>query len=95
MDTTSLMYAIFEDYGLRRRIEAVVRNHWWVDSSTANPTATVPVDALAWAVATNPTVQNTVKAAGGVGDTIADATEAIPDGDLVYIVTTALPRLGL
>lgn len=94
MDSTELTYAIFEDWGLRHRIEALVRSHWWNDSA-AIPNAVIPVDDLAWAAASNVSIRNTVSGAGGVGDLVSDAVKAIPDGDLEYVVLNALPRLGL
>lgn len=89
---SQVMYAISINPGLRNRIEAIVRKMWWLDLD-ADPTAYVPVDTIAWSVATNPTIFASVEAAIEADD-VAAAVDAIAEGDLEYQVTAALERLA-
>lgn len=89
---SQIMYATSINTGLRNRIEALVRAHYWSDTA-ANPTASVPLDALAWAVATNRTVL------AGMTERIVDgnigaAVDGISETDLGPIVLAALARLN-
>ena len=97
---TALMYAISSDAGLRNRIGAVVMGVRWNGTGTgAVLTAPVPVDALAWAVATNPTIFATVKAAlaervevltAALAEHLPEAVYQAPEGG--YFMWVTLPE---
>jgi hypothetical protein len=93
VETSTLTWSIAHDQLLCQRIEAIVRDHRWTGED--DPTAPVPVDQLAWAAASNPTIREGVanrleKDAPNVAEACAD----IPDADLTYVVlTVAMPRL--
>lgn len=87
---SNIAYAIHNDLGVHRRIEAVVRKNLW--SGTGDPTVPLPAYDLSWAVASNPTIFNGVTKAIVDGD-INAAVAQIPDSDLEYVVLEAQKRL--
>lgn len=98
---SEVIWGISQQSSLKWRIESLVRNHRWADPESS-VWGVIPVDELAWAVACNVTVQNTVIASMGSypegsserGSYVL-AVQAIPDSDLEYILfTVALPRLA-
>lgn len=101
MEMSTVQSAMQASGTLRQRIEAVVREAWWVASGdyAKSPAGAIPTNDIAWAVATNATACANVKSwmedPENTGR-IDEAVEAcIPDSDLEYIVlTVARPRLG-
>lgn len=94
METSSLTWAIAHDANVLQRVEAIVREHRW--AGRENPTAPVPVDQLAWAVATNATIRDGVE--GRLDDeapSVSQACAGIPDTELTdAVLNVALPRLA-
>lgn len=88
---SQIMYATSANGGLKNRIEALVRSHWWNDPAV-DPAAPVPLGDLAWAVAANPTILAAVTAAIVDGN-IGAAVDQIAEGDLEFVVLQALARL--
>lgn len=93
METTALTYQLSQAAGVRQRVEAVVRQSWW-DDPGADPTASVPLDALAWAVGTNVTIRAGVADRLTNGADMTTAVAGITDNDLTYVVLQALGRLS-
>lgn len=89
---SQVMYAIAQNNGLKGRIEALVRSHRWNDP-TEDPTAAIPLNDLAWAVSTSPTILATVTAAIVDGN-IGAAVDQIPEADLDPVILAALTRLA-
>jgi len=94
-----IMSEIQSHYNIRNRAIAVVQNARW-DDETANVVAPIEIDAIMWAVATNNTVMNKVKAAldsapeGDENNIDRAIMSGVEDNDLTFIITTvALPRL--
>lgn len=81
---------------LRRRLEAIMRTVWWNDDA-ADPRAPIPLDDLAWACASNPTIAAAVEAReqlDGGNNAVPLGIYDVSDNDLKYIVVTvAWPRL--
>lgn len=92
METTALTYLLAQAPAVRQRVEAVVRQSWW-DDAAADPTSVVPLDALAWAVATNVTIRAGVAERLNNGADLATAEAGITDNDLTFVVLQALTRL--
>lgn len=89
---SQIMFTCYFNGGLRNRIEALVRDHLWNDTTT-DPTAPIPLDSLAWAVATNPTIRNAVTVAIVDGE-INAAIDGIDETILERIILAALTRLN-
>lgn len=90
-----VMWNIQSHPGLRQRVEAIVRDHWWNDTTDPrpDPTKPVPVDHLAWAAATNNTIRQHVTSNIAEGNIVA-AVDTINESDLEYVVVNALLRAG-
>lgn len=99
---SELIWGIAQQATLRWRVEALVRERLWnVEENSVY--ASIPMEQLIWAIATNPSVQSTVTAAmeahaegsPEAGSYVLGVAD-IPDSDLEYILfTVALPRLAL
>lgn len=87
---TQLAHTIAYDPSLRTRVEACVRRRLATHTVTHTEAlllASPPLDALAWAVAANPTIFTAVKTAVAAAGTVAAAIEAgLSDSDLEFVV---------
>ena len=95
MATSESMVAwlIQNDPNVRNRILAIVRNAWWNDATVVDPRAPVPLDDIAWAVATTKAVRDSVTAAYTEKPQASAAMDAITDGQLVTAINKALARI--
>ncbi len=90
MHDTQIIHAIAHDGYLRDRIDSIVRRR--STTATVSPVerlmlATVPLEAIAWEVACNPTVFTTVTGALDAEDPqVSAAVAEVDDGDLEYVV---------
>lgn len=99
MHDSLLTHLIIMDTALRTRITSLVRKRLAVAGNVTPTEAEVfdppPVDALAVAVATNPTIFTAVKnALDPAAPDVPRAIDTVPDSDLDYVIVTALPSLG-
>lgn len=96
MRETNLAYAIQMQPSLRYRIEAIAKDRLW-DTVEADPAQHVPLDHLAWAVASNDEIRKTVRAAFSAPEDpdVGRGVEAIGDAALAPIVYAAMQRLRM
>lgn len=96
METSSLRYEVQRYSPLRQRIEGIVRNSWW-NAESVRPERPIPVEDLAWAVASNATILGSITTYMNGDDTkFGEAVDSVSDNDLEYVVlSVGLPRLGL
>lgn len=92
MSESNLAAAIHASPNMSRRIEAIVRNAWWNDTTNNDPRAAIPLDQLLWAVASKDTIRTTIRDAGiAAGEANVDtAVDAVTDAALWAVINPAL-----
>lgn len=98
MHDSTLTHLMTTNPTLRLRVEALTRKRMTAGSLTNTERAAlnnVPLDALMWEVAANPSIFGAVKTAlDPAAPDVEAAVNAVPDGDLDFVIVTALPTLG-
>lgn len=94
---TMLAANLQQNQALRARIEAVVRDKLWAAAANIDPTVPLPLDDLAWAVASTNAIRTAVRNAMDDGENanINQNIDAITDAALVASVTAAMTRLKI
>ena len=92
MELSALAAGIAGSDYMKARISAIVKAAWWKDV-VDDGAAAVPLEELAWAVASNDAIRTTVAGAGEL-NTVENGVRLVTDQDLEYVIlSVALPRL--
>lgn len=99
MHDSLLTQLIIDDTTLRTRLVALVRKRLATPGNITNTEREVfdppPVEPLAVAVAVNPSIFATIKAAlDPAAPDVGRAVDSVVDGDLDFVIVTELPSLG-
>lgn len=91
---TILAYNIQQNLAVRSRIEAIARDKLW--DGVGDPTIDLPIDDLAWAVASAEPIRAAVRnALDQQAPNINKSVDVITDAQLFTAVIAALTRLGI
>lgn len=91
---TVLTYNIQTNVAVRSRIEAIVRDKLW--AGTGDPTVSLPIEDLAWAVSASEPVRKAVRdALDPEQPNVARGCDAIEDTQLIPAVAAAMKRLKI